>query len=290
MSNAKDLVEFDRLQAEVARFVEPTLKAQVTDFATSNAAIETLKALKAYQKRVKTCADIYIKPLKQQIEIIKAQAERIEDPLERAERHLRDQVDKFAAEQLKIQERLRKEEEERRQKAEAAAAEKKRAEEAAAEAKRKQELAALEKLNPPTPSRRSAFGRALSTQDEINAKKAAIDAKHEQERLEREARADREKQIREIDASAREYDIRKGNISHARVHYDIEVTNIDLVPVHLLKRELKKKEAEAAWKAGGKKDIPGLKFIERVGVAIGESTHVPRQALIGERTPRGLPE
>jgi len=288
MSDQKELVEFDQLQAEVTKFFGQALKAQVTDARSSADAVLDLKTIKDYEKKVKRRLEDLVDPLKKKIEFYKALAAKVQLPLEKAEDHLRGQVDGYAAEQYKIQERARKEEADRVRR-ENEAAEKKRAqEEAAAEAKRKADLAALERARPPEPApqRRSSFGRALSSDDEREAARKALEEKHEQQRLERDAKAERERLERESQASARQYDIRKQNVSGTRKDYEIEIDNIDLVPVHLLKRELRINEAKAAYKAGGLKPIPGLTFKEKIGVAIGAATHVPRQLLESERPPR----
>lgn len=289
MSKNQELAVFDSLSAEVTKFVAPTLTVKVTDFKTSAEAIEARQVLKSYKKQLKKKVDELVDPLKERIQLIKSLAAKIEDPLDASEAHLKLQVDKYAWEQMQIQNELRRKEEERKREDERKAEAERQRLEAAAEAKKKAELEALERARArevkPT-EKRSAFGRALSADDESAAARQAIEERHETERLEREARLDREKKIREAEAGGREYDIRKANISHARKTYEVEVINIDLVPVSLLKRELKVKDAQALYKAGGFKEIPGLKFTETVSVALGEATHVPRQALEGERPRR----
>ena len=70
---------------------------------------------------------------------------------------------------------------------------------------------------------------------------------------------------------------------YAELKTNIHNACIKQLGVELLKRELRVKEAKAAFKAGGYQPIPGLKFTEKYGVALGESTHVPRGLLDDER-------
>ena len=280
-----ELIRFDELKAKVSAFVAPALKSQVTDFKSSQDAIDSRKMLKGFQKDLDRRVDELVAPHKAAIDLIKRLAKEIEDPIDRCDSHLKQQVDQQAAAQARMQAEMRKKEEERQRREEEEATEKRRKEEAAAEAKRKAELEALElaRAKEPKTERRASFGRNLSSSAQAEASKKALDDKHELDRLEREARYEREKKIRESEAEGRQYDIRKSNISHTRTDYEVEVENIDLVPVELLKRELRISDAKKAYKAGGNKPIPGLKFTEKVGVALGDATHVPHQALEHER-------
>ena len=280
-----ELVVFDQLRAEVTKFLGQAMAGKVTDAASCEKALVTRKQIKEYKRQLKKRVDEIVDPLKARINFIKGLANQIETPLDQGEDHLKVETDRFAAQLERAREEARRIERERQEKAEREAAEARRREEAAVEAKRKAELEALERAKPkePEPEHVGVFGTEVTEEEELTAARQSLDEKFEKERLEREARFEREKIQRETVASQNEYDARKLNVSHARKEYEVEVLDIDKVPVELLKRELRVKEAKAAYKSGGFKPIPGLKFTERVTVALGSMTHVPKGLLDDQR-------
>lgn len=233
------LAAFEPLKAQIAEFVAPTKDILVTDGKSSAEAIEAAKVVKTMIKLVEDTRTGLVKPLNDQVKKINDYAKDIKAPLEDADRHIRTQLNAFAAEQERVRrEEIRKAEEERR------------AREAELQAKQEAERAAL------------AQGAALfGAEDPAVAEE--LEEKHAKERMHSL-----------VTHKAAIYDANDTQIKNTRTNYDVEIVDLDAVPKEFLIRTVNKQAAIAAMKAGAV--IPGLKLTESIAVAIGRNTRVPR--------------
>jgi hypothetical protein len=237
------LQKFEPLKAEIAKFVSPVKTLRVTDFQSSDAAIETAKQIKGYLKDLDKRRRELVDPLNQQVKSINEYVRGLEAPLLSAETHVKTELNAFAFEQ----EKKRREEQARID------AERKRAEE---ELRAKQEL---ERQNQPDDSDAlSMFG--------CEAEPSALDQAQVEERV----------QLREVFESQR-WDADQRRIKNTRMTIRCSIEDLEKVPKEFLIITLNEKAAVAAIKAGAK--IPGLKVWEEANVAIGRKTRVPALAL-----------
>lgn len=235
---------FNPLKVQIAEFVAPALQMTVVDGKSSDAALAVAKDVKAMLKRVDDTRRSLVDPLNAQVRKINDYAKDIEAPLKDVDAHLRRQLNAWAAERERIrQEEVRKAEEERRRR-EAELAEKQRAEREALEAGAK------------------LFG------EEDPAVEQELEQQHAKERM---------KSL--VEHKAALYDANETQLKNVRKVYDVEVLDLEAVPKEFLIREVNKKAAIEAMKAGVK--IPGLKLTESVAVAIGRNTRVPRALMEG---------
>lgn len=268
---SKDLAQFDSLKADITLFVAPVTGLKVSDFKSSAEAIEAGKQIKSLMKQVEDKRKGLVGPLNDQVKLINDYAKNIREPLERAESHVKTELNLFAVEQERIrQEELRRAEEDRREQERKAEEDRQRIA-AEIEARKQAELAALHE------SREEAadiFGSATPVSVE---QVQAIEQAAEREKVEAQAVLDREAAIRDAQARATEWDINQNRIKNTAKRWKVEVVDINLVPKEYVIMTLNSAMALAAAR-GGNTNIPGLKFSQEVSVSIG-SAYVPRKAL-----------
>jgi chemotaxis protein histidine kinase CheA len=235
----QEIQKFDPLKAEIAAFVAPARAIKVTDAASCDKAVESGKVVVAMLKRVDALRRTLVDPLNAQVKKINAHAKDVQEPLDEVEKHIRGELNRFAAEQEKIrQEEVRKAEEARR------------AREAELAAKQAEEKAALEE------------GLAIFGEDE-----EAV--------LELEEKQAEEKAVARIEAEQAAWDANQHQIKNTRKNAKLKVVDLSLVPREYL--VLNEKGALAAMKAGVK--IPGLELEFELAVALGSKTRVPKAML-----------
>jgi membrane protein involved in colicin uptake len=238
VAEGMELDTFKPLKAEIARTVEPTLQIKVVDPATSTSAIETAKTIKELLKRLDEKRREITDPIREELDQVNAYVREIREPLEKAEQHIRDQLNGYAREQERIrQEELRKAEEIRRR------------EEAELRAKQAAELEAAK-------AAAAVFG------EDPEAVKAEVEEKHKAERV-----------TAVVAHGARVYDANETQIRNTRRNAFVKIVDLSQVPRDYL--VLNEKMALAAMKAGVK--IPGLELDYEVSVAIGSKTRAGRR-------------
>jgi len=261
-----ELSKFNELKAKITKLVEPTTKITVTDFASSQRAIEVAKQVKAYLNEVETKRKELVGPLNDHVKAINQYAKDITAPLIDAETTLKKRLAFFADEQekIRIEEARRADEARRKAEAEALAQAQKEAEELAAK-----QRAELENQG----DEPSAFGSDVEEE--------SIEAKHAREAEELRERLDQAAAVRASQAKQEAWDIDQQKIKNTRKNWKAEIENLDLIPKEFLIISLNEKAALAAHKAGVK--IPGVKFTSETVIAIGSKTYVPKTALTRDR-------
>jgi hypothetical protein len=244
---SKELQTFEPLKLEIAKFVSPVKTLQVTDFQSSQQAIETAQKIKGYIKELDGKRRELVDPLNKQVKAVNEYVRSLEAPLLAAEAHVKNQLNAFAFEQ------------EQRRRAEQARieAERRKAEEEL-RAKQDQERVALQLSQAEDQEALSLFG----VEEEVPTV----------EQVQVEERA----QLRE-EFDGRKWDADQRRIKNTRMTIRCEIEDVSLVPKEFLIVTLNEKAAVAALKAGAK--IPGLKVWEEANVAIGRKTRVPALAL-----------
>lgn len=236
------LTEFDKVKAEVAEMIAPTLAIRVTDAKSAQDAALAAQQVKLYLKRVDAKRDELVRPLNTRVKEINAYAKNLEAPLLQAERHLKAQLVAYQVEQEEIKKAEARRAEEERRRAEAELRAKQEAERA--------ELATTDDW----------FGAGDQAASELEAKHAA-----EKARLEAEAKA-------------RIFDIQQKGVKNARKVWRCELLDISLVPKEFQIVSLNEKAILAAARAGVT-SIPGVRIWQDTTVAIGVNTWVPEAVL-----------
>lgn len=257
-----ELQKFDSLKADVTLFVAPVLKITVSDFKTSQDAIDTGKTIKKYMAELEKKRKELVGPLNDRVKSINAYAKGIEEPLLKAEMHVKRQLAAFAEEQEKIRQAALRKAEEERLEAERKAEEERRRREDELEQQRQEQLAAA-----------SEWGC-----DESEA--ARIDEELERQRAEAEAIAERERIERETAAKQAEWDAQQMQLKNVRKTWDFEVQDLSQVPKEFLIIQPNKQAILAAVRAGVK--IPGIRAFQKTGIALGANSYVPQMALDSE--------
>lgn len=242
----KELEKFNPMRAEITSLVAPVLLVKVTDFRSSQAAIDSAKTIKEMTKRLDDLRREEVDPLNAKVKSVNEYVKQIKGPLDQAETHLRAELNAFAAQQEKIrQEEIRKADEEQKKKQQ--------------ELLSKQEeerIAAAEGL--------SLFG---SDESVTAAARIEIDQKHAVELA-----------IQSTEAKNKAYDINQYQLKNTRKTTKVRVLDLAKVPKEFLIIELNEKATIAAYK-GGVTEIPGLEFYQEIGVAIGQRTRATREAI-----------
>ena len=244
MSN--ELQKFEPLKVEISELVAPVMLAKVTDFRSSQLAIDAAKTLKAMDKRIDELRRAEVDPLNAQVKAINEYVKQIRTPLDAADSHIRNQLNAFAMEQERIkQEELRR------------AAEEKRKADEELRAKQEAEKLAMQE------------GAALfGGSDEAEA----VAELEEKQMIER--------RLADVDFQQKTWDIGQQQLKNTRKTWKVKVTDITKVPREFLIITLNEKAALAA-RTGGV-SIPGVEFYQEIGVAIGQKTRVPKAAIEGE--------
>lgn len=255
-----ELAAFDKLKANIALFVQPTLEIQVVDAQTSQAAIDTAKEIKSYRDLVEKKRKELVEPLNRRVKMINDYAKTISEPLLQSENHVRGELNAFAAEQEKIrQAALRKAEAERQER------ERKLAEE------RAREEAELRERQEEEARTRQEAADFFGAEDPEAVAEAA--RKAELERQELQAKYEREKMVSLVEHKQKTFDAGQAQIKNTRRNYRVRVVDISQVPKEFLIIQVNEKAALAAMKAGVK--ISGLEMDEEIAVAIGSKTYMP---------------
>jgi hypothetical protein len=99
-----ELAAFDELKADITIYVAPTLGIAVTDFKTSNEAIDAGKKVKRLRDLIEKKRKELVGPLNDQVRKINDYAKLLADPLVSAEAHLSKQLTTFEEKQRRIRE------------------------------------------------------------------------------------------------------------------------------------------------------------------------------------------
>lgn len=272
---SQDLEKFDSLKADVSIFVGPIKSLKVSDFKSSADAIEAGKQIKALMKQVEDKRKELVGPLNERVKLVNSYVKDMVSPLESAESHIRAELNRFAEAQEKIkQEELRRAEDVRREQERKAEEERLRIQ-SEQEAKRQSDLRELAAAEA---AAKEMFGDCGDAAEQVEQARAEIEERNERERLENEARLDREAAIRNAQASATTYDINQNQIKNARKNWKVEIVDIDLVPKEFVIKTLNSAMALASARAGNT-NIPGLRFTQEMSVSLGSKTYVPRKVL-----------
>jgi hypothetical protein len=252
----QDLSVFIELKSSITSFVAPTKAIKVTDFASSQIAIEAAKQLRAYKNQVEDKRKEITDPLNVRIKGLIAYAKEITEPLLEAEKALTNQLIAFeeaqrvirAAEQAKLDAERARIESEARAKEEAA-------------------LAEVEVSSEQAASAESIWGVDEAEIAEIQAQKETVVAQIEIDRA-----------VRAAEHKAKTWDVNQNRISGARQTWKCELIDINLVPAAFVIRELNTQAVLAAAR-GGATDIPGVRLYQETGISLGRNTRVPMAAL-----------
>lgn len=128
MSNAVEvkkengLEKFDKLAADVRQYSGQLMAIKVTDMASKDVAYAGGKTAADYRKKIDAVQKSITKPLKDFCKQVEAHAKKLQEPLDKADTHLRDQLIAFEKQLEKIRQEEFKKAEEIRKDAEAAAA------------------------------------------------------------------------------------------------------------------------------------------------------------------------
>jgi hypothetical protein len=270
---SKDLVVFDSLKAEIIQFVAPVKTLLVTDAKSANDATIVRNKIGELLKRVTLARTTLTAPLKAKAKEVEDVAHMISAPLLEAERHAKSQIDAYAVKQEEIrQNELRKVDEARR------AAERRAAEEARKIAQEQEEARQFEltRIREEAKAAEEMFGTTVDTSEQIRE----AEENAERERLETQARFEREQIERANKAKAAEYDANETQLSGVRKTWKVRVLDIKKVPEQYLIVELNEKMAIAA--RASNPNIPGLEFYQEISVPRGKNTYVPRAMLEGK--------
>ncbi len=277
MSN--ELQTFDQLKADISLFVAPVLQVTVTDFKSSQDAIDAGKTVKKYASELEKKRKEIVGPLNDRVKLINTYAKGIEEPLLRAEQHIKSQLARFAEEQEKVrQAELKRIEDERREAERKAQQERQRLEDEL-ESRRQAELDRLEREQNQCQRAAAIFGGESSVVD-VEAEATKIDEQLERERLESEARFERERIERDFQAKQAAWDADQFQIKNARKTWKCQLLDITQVPKEFLIVQLNEQAVLAAARAGVQ--IPGVKTWQEMGIAFGSNTRVTRTALASE--------
>lgn len=269
---SKDLVVFDSLKAEITQFVAPVKTLLVTDAKSANDATIVRNKIAELLKRVTLARTTLTAPLKAKAKEVEDIAHMISGPLLEAEKHAKAQIEGYAVKQEEIrQNELRKVEEARR------ASERKAADEARKMAQEQEEArqADLARIRAEAKEAEDMFGTTVDTSAQIRE----AEERAEREKLELQARLDREKIERENQAKAATYDANETQLSGVRKIWKVRVLDLKKVPEQYVISELNEKMALAA--RASNPNIPGLEFYQEMSVPRGKNTYVPRSQLEG---------
>jgi hypothetical protein len=275
MSN--ELQVFDELKAEVQIFVGPTLAVKVTTAQESQAALEALKTIKLLSIRLEKKRTEIVKPLNDRVKQVNAYANSIEDPLTKAERHLKQEVARFD-DGLRAQAAAKLAEERK-----AAEAEERKARERQIELDREIEerrKAALDELKVTAEIKTGAasfFGDDEPAVD-LAEERRRIDEEAEKEKIARQVQAEREQIAREIAMKERQYDIENARTKGIKRVWDFTIEDLEAVPRDYLKIEVNRQLVLAAAR-GGLTEIPGLKLFQKTELAVGAHTRIAESLL-----------
>lgn len=275
-----DLEKFDSLKAEVQVFVAPAMNVRVTDARSSQEAIHALKTVKHLMLQLEKKRVEIVKPLNDQVKAVNSFAKGIEDPLARAERHLKSEVARFEAELEARREAARREEQRRLEEEERKARVEQARIQAEIEEKRQAELEALKDTAQVASKAAAFFGEDESTADQADERRR-IEEQAERERAEAAIRLEREEKQREIAAKDRAWEIEQQRTKNARKVWKCEAVDLSQVPRHFLKVELNTQAVLAAAR-GGTTAIPGVRLWQETAIAVGAHTYIP-DALLEEK-------
>lgn len=257
----KELKVFDQLTSDIATLVGPVSKLKVVDFKTSETAVKHGSAIQGLLKEIEERRDSLVRPRNEEVKKVNEYAREIKAPLEAAKRHLEAEVGAFAAET-------------RRQKA---------IEEARIEAER---VAKEEQI----------AAKAQAALDALEAERAEAAAELDPlfgDREEHEAEFARQQEIIQAEAEAahgraraaaavQKYDASRQDVKGARMVWEVELVDINQVPVEFLIREINRSMILAAAR-GGNVNIPGVRVFQKPSVGFGQNTYVPQEAIMAER-------
>lgn len=223
------LIQFDAIKSEVSIFVAPVDQIIVTDSQTNLVAMESLRGIKALQKKIEEKRKELVAPHNDFVKQINEYARSINAPLDGAESTLKAKMRGFAEIEEKARREAQAKIEMERKEAERKALEERQRVQAEADKKAKQ---------------LAAFG----TKDPEAEKKAALE----------KARMDREDQERRKAIQDQARAIEAARPKNTRQVQKFEVTDINQVPrEYLILDESKVRAAQSA-----KIPVPGIRYYE----------------------------
>lgn len=260
----QELELFSELQSEITTYVAPTLEIVIVDAQTSDGAIEAAKRLKAIASQVEKKRKELVEPLNHKVREINDFVKKLVAPLERAEGHVRTQLNAYATEQEKIrQAELRRLDDERRERERKAKEEEDRI---AAELAARQEAEAEAHVEAA-----QLFGTGS---EELHEQNAELDRQQQKEWEAQQEQFKKDALSRRVEASQKVYDASQDQIKNTRRTWKCSVKDLALVPREFLIIQINEKAILAAKKAGV--EVPGIEYDEEVSVAIGSNTYNPR--------------
>lgn len=262
---SRELQIFDQAKADIEALIAKydVASIQVTDPQSAQKAIDVAQDLKGAKKRLEDLRKEIVGPLNERVKTINAYVKQLSNPIERGEAHVQGVLNDYANDQL----RVAREEQERLERL-------RREEEAKARAEREAREAELAEQQEAEALRAAKANEMFGTGDvPIEQANEEVNAKLEKEWKEDQARLDQEEAIRRTQYAQQTYDINQQKVKNTRVDYDVVVDDLNLVPKDFLIIEVDIKKAKAAHKLG--LAIPGIRFIEKVKVAIGANTYMP---------------
>lgn len=275
---SKDLEPFGGLKSEVTVLVAPTLGIVVTDFASSQAAIDAGNQVKAFQKQVEKVRKELVGPLKDRAKMIDAYAKSISDPLDRAEEHIKMQIARFEDSQARIRAQKQREADEARQKAEKEAHAKRMEAARAIEEERKAALRELEAEAAMGDQAAALFGDDEPAPDPAEARRR-IDGEAELARIQAQERLELEQIERDNEHKAKTWDIANEKVKGTRKDWKCELIDITQVPKEYLTVTLNEAAVLAMVRANPEIQIPGVRTYQKTTVSFGSNTYVPRKLL-----------
>jgi len=244
-----ELDQFNEIKAEIAHYVAPAMLAKVSDFESSNGALEAAKTIRGLKLKIEKQRKILVEPLNDRVKSVNEYCRQIGDPLDKAEAHLRTELNRFAAEQEAIkQAKLREAEAERQREIESL------------KAKQEAEKAALEETI-------NMFGAGPEEAEAMNAALAE--------------KAKTEQAIAKMEFQGRQHDIGELQIKGTRKNTKVRILDLEKIPRVFLIIEPNEKMLIAAHKGG--QTVPGVEFYEEIAVSVGAKSRVTRAALESER-------
>lgn len=261
----KELAIIDSFLPEANSLLEAITEFQVTDFASSDRAVDAIQELKLFLKELEAQRDAAVRPRNEVVGQINNRAREIKAPIDALLRRLEFAVGAFQAEQRRL-----KEIEDRRIEAE------RRAEEERIAAEAQAQLDALEAEKEEADATMDPLFGHLESED------AEAEFERQKARIEEEAA---EAKMRAMTTAATaKFDASRQVVKGVALVWDCELIDIDQVPVEYQSRELNKAAVVAMARAmKGKITIPGVRIFQKSRIGGGKSLYVTDESLIAEQ-------
>jgi hypothetical protein len=274
----QDLAPFDAMSAEVTLLVKPIYGLKVTDPDSEIVAAEHLRKLRILRDSVEAKRKELTAPLRERERAINDYAERLATPIRQAEAALKDEAKAYKIEvERKIREERERLEREERERVAEEARKRREAQEAAEARRREEERVAREKADAIQKERDEAAAKAAKARSLFKTsgmavfdggpqvdEAAALRERHEKERLEEQARAEREESERKKAFEAEQRRLEALKPKGLRTDWDFEVQDASQVPREYLMVD--EKALRFAVVGRGLRQIPGVRIFEKRSV------------------------